>query len=85
MLGSNVTAYNPQAQRLYCTNFCGAPGLAGIGSGDFSKVFGLIERQATMLSYIDVFQLLALIFLLMIPLVLIMKKPSPGAKPVAAH
>jgi hypothetical protein len=29
----------------------------------------MIERQATMLSYIDVFQLLALIFVLMTPLV----------------
>jgi DHA2 family multidrug resistance protein len=51
----------------------------------YAALFGMIERQATMLSYIDVFQLLALMFVLMVPLVLIMKRPSHGAKPVAAH
>jgi DHA2 family multidrug resistance protein len=89
MLGANVTAYNPQTRALMGNLRAGfmahgaAAGLARRQS--YVAVFGMIERQATILSYIDVFQLLALIFLLMVPLVLIMKRPSHGTKPAAAH
>ncbi len=86
VLGSHVTAYNPKAQAL----LGGVSGGGGAGSSlaarrSYARVFGLIERQATMLSYIQVFEILAMIFLLMIPLVLIMRKPSHGTKPIAAH
>ena len=47
----------------------------------YGVLFGLVQRQATMLSYVDVFQLLAFIFLAMIPLVMIMKRPQHGLKP----
>jgi MFS transporter, DHA2 family, multidrug resistance protein len=89
MLGANVTAYNPQTRALMGNLRAGfmahgaAAGLARRQS--YVATFGIIERQATILSYIDVFQLLALIFLLMVPLVLIMKRPSHGVKPAAAH
>ncbi len=89
MLGANVTAFNPQTQALLHRL---QAGLAARGTGgvlaqkrSYGALFGVIERQATLLSYIDLFQLLALIFLAMIPLVMIMKKPSHGTKPVAAH
>jgi DHA2 family multidrug resistance protein len=87
MLGANVTAYNPQTTALMSRLTGGAPhgpGSVGARHG-YAAMFGMLERQATMLSYIDVFQLLALIFVLMTPLVLIMKKPSHAVKPVAAH
>jgi DHA2 family multidrug resistance protein len=41
-------------------------------------VFYSVERQAAMLSFIDVFRLLGVIFLLTLPLVLIMKSPRVG-------
>jgi DHA2 family multidrug resistance protein len=87
MLGANVTAYSPQTRALMSRLSGGmqpAPGSAAARQS-FGAMFGMIERQATMLSYIDVFQLLALIFVLMTPLVLLMKKPSHAVKPVAAH
>jgi DHA2 family multidrug resistance protein len=89
MLGANVTAYSPQT-RAMMSHLGGVMSHGAVNmSGNrltFAAMFGMIEQQATMLSYIDVFQLLALIFLLMIPLVMIMKKPSHAVKPApGAH
>ena len=41
-----------------------------------AALFGMVQRQAAMMSYIDVFFLLAVMFLLMLPLILIMKRPE---------
>jgi hypothetical protein len=46
---------------------------------------GMLQRQAGILSYIDVFLMLCLIFLAILPLILIMKRPPRGAARVAAH
>jgi DHA2 family multidrug resistance protein len=52
----------------------------------YASLFGVIERQAAMRAFVDVFQLLTVAFLLMIPLTLIMKKPqSRGGPGPAAH
>ena len=88
MLTSNVTPYNPQTRALMQKLSGGRPVVPGSTAAvhGYGTMFGMIGRQATMLSYIDVFQTLALIFVLMTPLVLLMKKPSHGAKPPAgAH
>jgi hypothetical protein len=45
----------------------------------------MIQRQATILSYVDVFRLLGVIFLLMLPLVLLMKKPVHAKTDMPAH
>ena len=42
-------------------------------------------RQASMVSFVTIFQLLGLVFIALIPLVLIMKRPKRGAPPAAAH
>ena len=44
-----------------------------------AATFGLVERHAAMLSYLDIFRLLMGVFLAMIPLILLLKKPSPSA------
>jgi hypothetical protein len=44
----------------------------------------MINRQAAMLSYNEVFFILAAVFLLMAPLVLLMRKPKRGGA-VMAH
>ena len=87
MLGAHVTPYSPQARALM-SHFGGLrpPGVGGVAARkSFAEVFGLIERHATMLSYVDVFQVLAIIFLLMVPLVMLMKKPSHSVKPAPVH
>jgi hypothetical protein len=37
--------------------------------------FGMVARQATMLAFVGVFRLLAIIFVLMLPLLFIMRSP----------
>jgi DHA2 family multidrug resistance protein len=89
MLGANVTPYSPQTRALLANLQAGmkshGPGGAAAARQSYGILFGMIQRQATILSYVDVFQLLALIFLLMTPLVLLMRKPSHAVKNVAAH
>jgi DHA2 family multidrug resistance protein len=49
-------------------------------------LFGMVERQAVMLAFIDVFRLLAVMFLVIIPLVLLMKRPGKGGPgEISAH
>jgi DHA2 family multidrug resistance protein len=90
ILGENVNATNPQARQM----FSGLRGLflstgSGAGLADqraYASLFGVVQRQAAMRAFVDLFYLLTLAFLAMIPLILIMRKPKPGAGPgPAAH
>jgi DHA2 family multidrug resistance protein len=49
------------------------------------SLWGMVMQQAAILSYIDVFIIFAIIFICMLPLLFIMKKPSKTAGPVAMH
>ena len=44
----------------------------------YASVAGMVQRQAAMVAFIDVVQLLGIVFLAVIPLVLIMKRPRQG-------
>jgi hypothetical protein len=44
----------------------------------------MVQQQATMVSFVHLFRMLGIIFLLLLPLVLLMKRPRTG-RPVAAH
>ena len=44
----------------------------------YAVAFGMVERHAAMLAYIDTFFLLAVMFIVVMPLILIMKKPKSG-------
>jgi DHA2 family multidrug resistance protein len=48
-------------------------------------IYGLVQQQATMLAYIDVFWVFGWMFLLIIPLVFLMKKTTPHAGTVPVH
>ncbi|HEY7338522.1 MAG TPA: DHA2 family efflux MFS transporter permease subunit [Bryobacteraceae bacterium] len=88
ILGANVTATNPEAMRrldairsLYLSKGAGH-GLAEQQA--YAAIFGMVQRQAAMRAFVDLFQLLTIVFLLMIPLTLIMRKPKGGEGPSAA-
>ncbi|MGC4051332.1 MAG: DHA2 family efflux MFS transporter permease subunit [Paludibaculum sp.] len=51
----------------------------------YAQMFGLVQQQATILSFLQIFRLLAVIFLALVPLVLLMRKPGKAPGPVAAH
>jgi DHA2 family multidrug resistance protein len=88
ILGSHVTESNP-ASRQWIDSLRGMFLSTGSGAGladgqAYTAVFGMVQRQAAMRAFIDVFLIVAVIFLAMIPLVLIMKRPQAGAGPGAA-
>jgi DHA2 family multidrug resistance protein len=41
-------------------------------------IYGTVQRQAALLSFIDVFYLMAFLFLVLMPLVFLMRKPKQG-------
>ncbi len=84
-LGSRITPFNPAAQALtqgMAGNFMAHgsdPALAMRQA--YVATWGLIQRQASMLSFVDTFIVGGLVFLLMLPLLFVMKRPrhSRGA------
>ena len=50
----------------------------------YAAMFGMVQRQATMVSFVDLFRLLGVMFLLLLPLILLMKRPK-GAPAAGAH
>ncbi len=85
ILGEHVASGNAQTSQWFGglrSMFLGAgsgPGLADQRA--YASLFGIVQRQAAMRAFVDVFQLLTYAFLLMIPLTLIMKRPKGGGGP----
>jgi len=50
-----------------------------------SLLYGELQRQANMLAFIEVFWILGIVCLAMIPLMLLMKKSQPGRSPLMPH
>ena len=51
----------------------------------YIAMFGIVEKQAAMLSFNHTFWLLGILFLFMLPLTLLMKKPTQHSGKVAVH
>ncbi len=90
-LGANVTPYNPLAQSMMA-QMKAAFMARGMDAATATKqaaagLFGMVQQQAAMMGYVDVFFLLAIMFAACLPLILIMKKaPKGGGGPGAmAH
>lgn len=89
MLGANVTAYDPASQSMFA-HMKAAFMAAGsdpvtASSRAYAAIAGTVQRQATMVSFVGIFQLLGMLFIVLVPLVLLMKRPRSGAAPVDAH
>ena len=88
-LGSNVTAYDPATQSMFMQLRGGfiAAGSDTVTATNraYAALFGLVQRQAAMVSFVGLFQMLGLLFLALLPLVLIMKRPRGGGGPRGAH
>jgi MFS transporter, DHA2 family, multidrug resistance protein len=89
MLGEHVTAYDPATQSMLAQLKAGliASGSDAVTATQRAYVIlhGMLVQQASMVSFVMLFRLLGVVFLLMLPMVLIMKRPSRGGGPVAAH
>jgi len=89
LLGSHVSLASPMTQSIL-TRLRSAFMMRGFDATAASSqanaaLFGMVQRQAAMLSFIYIFRFMGAIFLLMTPLVLIMKSPRRSqAGPPAA-
>jgi MFS transporter, DHA2 family, multidrug resistance protein len=88
-LGSHVTSYDPASSAMF-NQMRGAFMAAGADSTTaanraYAALFGMVQRQASMVSFVSLFQLLGVLFVVLVPLVLLMKRPGRGRGPVAAH
>jgi DHA2 family multidrug resistance protein len=88
-LNENVSIYDPTTQSTLQQI---TQGLVAAGADittatqrAYLILHGMIARQASMVSFVTVFRLLGVLFLIMIPLVLLMRRPSKGSAPAAAH
>ena len=50
----------------------------------YAALFGMVQRQASIVSFVGLFQLLGIVFIAVIPLVLLMKRPRAGRGGAAA-
>jgi len=48
-------------------------------------IYGTIQRQAAMLSFIDNFKMLGVVFFAVLPILVLMKKPKVRAGSVPVH
>lgn len=51
----------------------------------YAAVFGTIEQQASMLSFLDTFRLLAIVFIAILPLLLLMRRPKARGGGMPMH
>jgi DHA2 family multidrug resistance protein len=89
ILGAHVSGYDPGSQMLFSQMQSAflAKGMdaASAYRAAYAAVFGMVQRQAMMVSFVQVFRLLALIFALAIPLVFIMRRPRSGQVVTPGH
>ena len=87
-LGAHVSAYDAGSQAMFAQMraafMAAGADVTTATSRAYAALFGMVQRQAAMVAFVGIFQLLGILFLLLIPLVLLMRRPKRG--PVAgAH
>src|SRR4051812_23174673 len=88
LFGANVTALDPTSQSLF-NQMRGAFMASGSDavtatSRAYAALSGMVMRQASIVSFVGLFQLLGFVFLIVVPLVLLMKRPRAGSGGAAA-
>jgi DHA2 family multidrug resistance protein len=87
-LSRNVSIYNIAAKRVFDATRSafmakGSDALTATNRA-YAAIWGMVQQQAAMLSYADAFFLLGVLFLTMLPLLLLMRKPQKrGGAPMA--
>jgi hypothetical protein len=50
-----------------------------------AAMFGMVQQQASMLAYNSIFLILAGLFVLMLPFILLMRRPQAKGGPMSVH
>lgn len=87
VLGAHVSAYIPSSRAMF-ESLRAAFIARGIDAATAAQranaaLFGMVQKQAAMISFIDGFIMLGLVFLLMLPLIFLMRKPQHHERPSA--
>jgi DHA2 family multidrug resistance protein len=84
ILGVHVNPYSTAARQMFealrdAFIALGSDAVTATGRA-YAALFGMVEKQASMMSFIDVYRLLGLIFLVSMPLIFLMRRPrhKPG-------
>ncbi len=88
-LGAHVNPYNQSAGEMLnlLRGYFMSRGadMATATREAYAVVNGIVQQQAALLSYLNEFKIFGAIFLAMLPLILLMKRPARGGGPVAMH
>jgi len=83
LLGANVTALSPATQSMLeaLRGSLMARGSDAVQARQqaYEAIWGIVQRQASVLSFLDTFRLMGVIFLLVVPLLLVLRRPKQRA------
>jgi DHA2 family multidrug resistance protein len=89
LYGANVTAYDPTTQAMFeqakAAFMAAGSDVTTATQRAYAALAGIVRQQAAMVSFVSLFQFLAILFLALLPLVLLMKRPQGGRGPVETH
>jgi DHA2 family multidrug resistance protein len=89
LLGAHVTPYSGAARQMLqgARSTLMASGANSVTATQqaYGMVFGSVERQAAMLAFLETFRLLGLVFLVLLPFLLLMRRPAQRGGPPPAH
>jgi DHA2 family multidrug resistance protein len=89
LLGAHVTALNPQvramAHGIQTSMMAHGSDPTTALRRAYGMIWGMVQRQASVVSFVDTFLVMSVVFLLMLPLLLVMKKPRYQTKGGAVH
>jgi DHA2 family multidrug resistance protein len=88
-IGSHVTAYDMPTQsmlaQMKAAFMASGSDAVTATSRAYAAIGGLVQQQARMIAFVRIFQLLGILFVLLVPLVLLMTRPRSGARPMSGH
>jgi DHA2 family multidrug resistance protein len=89
LLGEHVSIFDPTTNQVLAqlkAAFLARTGDAVAATNQaYVALYAMVQRQAAMVSFVMIFRMLGILFLVMIPLVLLMKRPKGRVEAPAAH
>jgi DHA2 family multidrug resistance protein len=88
LLGEHVSAFDPTTtsvlEQLKAGFMAGGSDIVSATNQAYVALYGMIQRQASMVAFVNIFRLLGFLFLVLIPLVMIMRRPKGSGGPAPA-
>jgi DHA2 family multidrug resistance protein len=89
ILGKYVNPYSPAAQQMIANMkqmFMSKGSDAATATQQaYGAIWGMVQQQASMVSFVQAFRLLGFIFVIVVPLIFIMRKPKKAGAGVPVH